>query len=608
MQGNESSNYTFVSDYQTGGGGYSTEDMVDTSSYPSGLPSQFWSGGTQLQGEGASEEGEKGYEVATFGFETSSATSFYSENIPASDYFDFFNYRDSHSHPHPYPHPGPAPQQQPQAQERYLVSQSTGGEPMYPPQDTHLYSTATPDIFSALGINDVDAPMTAETLIDTYANEVVSPASLLPAATPQYQPLTPSTYFQQTQQHPEPPLHPFQPDSHHELHPHYENSGDAPGSGTHMITHTQPVEQAAEPPVAQLPTEASVNIPSSSATGGGEVVLSNNSTPVTDGEISTAALTTISTVGSLQSPASKEIENKDSQENEKSETVPYFDLIEEVKCFKCKICDYITLTEKYVLNHLRKKHKSAIVDNLQSAVRINGANGLKKPTSGHKTHPYVCSKCFVGFISLESCRQHMSVTHKIKTDKIWLEQISSNSTKSTNHNSIYGNRNDKTRYLVSEKTSGEGNCVTDTSNNYIQLQTLSDFGTVNSHPSIPNSQVNGQNKGHVLNPLANQFNCNIIANISCNQINGSSPFISSESQLINQIRSSSKVRQILPNGKVDGLKKSKQLISAAMSKNMKNKKVAWLKKMKREQGTFICEFKGIFYQLLYPSHICQFIF
>ncbi len=219
-----------------------------------------------------------------------------------------------------------------------------------------------------------------------------------------------------------------------------------------------------------------------------------------------------------------------SQNGFDSESLNVKDLIEETKCYKCVICNFISLEKSIVSNHLNDKHKNeshklcSVDDSLKSVVN-------KKPNT------YMCSRCFKGFPTLMACRQHMVREHKLKVDNVTLQ-------------------------------------------------------TIESDRNISPDKDKNSNKSNFKEVLSETHDNNIINK-----------------------KAASKLRHILPNGKVEAqqqtgsnVKKSKQLLIAAKSHHNHNnsnntnanihnnhmtaKRIAWKKKLKREQGTYICEFKG----------------
>jgi hypothetical protein len=80
------------------------------------------------------------------------------------------------------------------------------------------------------------------------------------------------------------------------------------------------------------------------------------------------------------------------------------DLIEEVKCYKCKLCDNISLLKTAILDHISNVHH----------FRLDQAQKPVAPT-------YLCSKCFDSFSSLQDCHQHMFFKHK--SNQICLQKV-----------------------------------------------------------------------------------------------------------------------------------------------------------------------------------------
>lgn len=204
------------------------------------------------------------------------------------------------------------------------------------------------------------------------------------------------------------------------------------------------------------------------------------------------------------------------------------DLIEETKCYKCIICNFIALEKTLVSNHINEKHGNERKD--------TSVDDSYKSLVNKKSNTYMCSRCYKGFPTLMACRQHMVNLHKLKVDNVTLQTIESD------------------RNICHEE---EKNTNT-TKHNLKEV-------LIETHDNNINKKV------------------------------------------------SSKLRHILPNGKVEAqqqsgstAKKSKQLLIAAKShqnhnnnsngnihnNHMTAKRMAWKRKLKREQGSYICEFKG----------------
>ncbi|KAI1285288.1 Oocyte zinc finger protein [Halotydeus destructor] len=80
-------------------------------------------------------------------------------------------------------------------------------------------------------------------------------------------------------------------------------------------------------------------------------------------------------------------------------------LIEETKCFKCKMCDYIGLHKRGVMDHIKEKHQS------------NGEilkEQDQNPVVATETRKFVCCpKCMKDFPTLELCKTHIHDVHGI---------------------------------------------------------------------------------------------------------------------------------------------------------------------------------------------------
>lgn len=197
-------------------------------------------------------------------------------------------------------------------------------------------------------------------------------------------------------------------------------------------------------------------------------------------------------------------------------TLPVTDLIEESKCYKCKVCDYLSLEKTKVYKHIEESHKDPEIVMNKNKTGNSTENTTMTKTQHDKT--YMCSQCFNGFPSLAACSLHMKSEHNI--DQVTLQSVPEKQQANITKNGNYQRKENKTGEIVN---------------------------------------INGQNK-------------------------------------------ISKLRQILPNGEITSTvsgtsKRSRKLLLAAKSQNnnshpINSKKIAWRKKLKREQGTYICEFKG----------------
>ncbi|RWS12494.1 zinc finger protein 616-like protein [Dinothrombium tinctorium] len=364
---------------------------------------------------------------------------------------------------------------------------------------TCLQSIPTPitsDIFSTLGINDSDIPMTAETLIDTYGCEVVTPSPCPPTPlSNNYVYDSPQTAGFLMQQMPIVPTNVRSQTSSASTLVNFNHSENLIAEEQQISSVTPHRSSMQKQSENSSQTQNSVDTRKEVAI---QAVVSNDSSA----SVIAKPTTIIEAVPANESPlkaavtVSNSVENNHmkAKQNDISQVVNRMDLIEEVKCFKCKLCNFLSLDKALIFNHIRDKH-----ENMNGPkVAINEKNLVKKPNT------YVCSKCYKGFNSLQDCRQHMVSEHKFKLDKVWLQQV-----------------------------------------------------------------------------------------------NGSSEEVAS------------KVKPILPNGKTpqatnkessSPLKKnSKQQIAAvtnqtpankSQTSTMSSKKIAWRRKMKKEKGSYICEYKG----------------
>lgn len=77
-------------------------------------------------------------------------------------------------------------------------------------------------------------------------------------------------------------------------------------------------------------------------------------------------------------------------------------LIQQVECFKCKLCDFLCLERSGVLMHISDKH-----DDRQDPDATTGR------TTGDDL--FTCSSCHKSFTSLDQCSKHMESDHQITT-------------------------------------------------------------------------------------------------------------------------------------------------------------------------------------------------
>ena len=110
-----------------------------------------------------------------------------------------------------------------------------------------------------------------------------------------------------------------------------------------------------------------------------------------------------------------EIDNRINGSIEIQEPIGLKELIEETKCFKCLICNFIALEKSVVSDHVNEKHKAE--------VKLSLVDDCSK--SNKLANTYMCSKCFKGFPTLSACRQHMVSLHKLKVDNVTLQTIES---------------------------------------------------------------------------------------------------------------------------------------------------------------------------------------
>ena len=220
------------------------------------------------------------------------------------------------------------------------------------------------------------------------------------------------------------------------------------------------------------------------------------------------------------------------------------DLIEEVKCYKCKLCDFIHLKKELISVHVNEKHK---VDSNQ---KIDKNNKHKTVDSSKKPNSYLCCKCYQGFSTLESCRQHMVDLHNFKVDQVTLVSTSRNVNHDINSNESSESSNDKSKQ-ISKKL------------RHILPVTVKPF-----------TMKKKQNNSKKMNKKAiNNNKNNNIESVSNLENNDSESSTVNNNTVNNNTVNNNTVNNNNPNNKV-------------------SKKIAWRKKMKRELGAYICEFKG----------------
>ncbi|CAG2164161.1 unnamed protein product [Oppiella nova] len=160
-----------------------------------------------------------------------------------------------------------------------------------------------------------------------------------------------------------------------------------------------------------------------------------------------------------------------------------------------------------------------------------------------KTNTYMCSKCFKGFATLSACRQHMVSLHKLKVDSVTLETIESDQ----NISPI----KDKTKNLQKE-------VLSETHDNSLNKKASK------LRHILPNGKIEVQQQsvstGRKTKPvIVSKSHHNYYNHNNQNSANATANVLNSHNNHNN---------------------------------HMNVKRLAWKKKVKRELGTYICEFKG----------------
>lgn len=221
------------------------------------------------------------------------------------------------------------------------------------------------------------------------------------------------------------------------------------------------------------------------------------------------------------------------------------DLIEEVKCYKCKLCDFIHLKKEFISVHVHEKHK------VDSNEKIDKNNKHKTVDSSKKPNSYLCCKCYQGFSTLESCRQHMVDLHNFKVDQVTLVSTSRNVNHDINSNESSESSNDKSKQMSKKLR-------------HILPVTVKPF-----------TMKKKQNNSKKINKKAiNNNKNNNIESVNMNNLDNND----NESSIVNNNSNNNNSNNNTPNNNTPN--------------NKVSKKIAWRKKMKRELGAYICEFKG----------------
>ncbi|XP_054165423.1 histone-lysine N-methyltransferase PRDM9-like [Oppia nitens] len=224
------------------------------------------------------------------------------------------------------------------------------------------------------------------------------------------------------------------------------------------------------------------------------------------------------------------------------------ELIEETKCFKCLICNFISLEKSVVSKHLIENHKRE--------TKVTSDEDNSKMMVSKKANTYMCSKCFKGFPTLLACRQHMVSLHKLKVDNVTLETIESDQNISPIKDKIV------TKILQKE--------VLSETNDNLQNKKASKLRHIlpNGKVEVQQEQLisSGKKTKQVIVTKIHESNNNNIESINNNMTDNN-----------NQNNNTTNIL----NGN-----------SVQHNNHVNVKRLAWKKKVKREQGTYICEFKG----------------
>lgn len=99
-------------------------------------------------------------------------------------------------------------------------------------------------------------------------------------------------------------------------------------------------------------------------------------------------------------------------------------LIEQVVCYRCKVCMFLHESKTEALKHAEFHHQG----NKSSAPptqRRSTQQGFQQPINRAEKR-FLCGKCRRGFFTLDDCCRHLSQAHQAKSKKIRLEWIFTN--------------------------------------------------------------------------------------------------------------------------------------------------------------------------------------
>lgn len=97
-------------------------------------------------------------------------------------------------------------------------------------------------------------------------------------------------------------------------------------------------------------------------------------------------------------------------------------LVEEVTCFRCRLCSFLHQDREQVLKHVNLLHRDG--NDVPALRRHEAIPSLQALGRGEKR--FLCGKCRRGFVTLDECCRHLSQVHKAKSKKVRLEWVYTN--------------------------------------------------------------------------------------------------------------------------------------------------------------------------------------
>ncbi|KAH9361728.1 hypothetical protein HPB48_005119 [Haemaphysalis longicornis] len=97
-------------------------------------------------------------------------------------------------------------------------------------------------------------------------------------------------------------------------------------------------------------------------------------------------------------------------------------LVEEVLCYRCKVCKFLHESRAELLKHAEFHHRGSAA----CVQRRSSFQQGPQPTANRAEKRFLCGKCRRGFFTLDECCRHLSQAHQAKSKKIRLEWIYTN--------------------------------------------------------------------------------------------------------------------------------------------------------------------------------------